>query len=109
TSPAPTPDKAKPDAGPASYVRVQVKGVLVRKDDGYFVRAADAVFPATEAPVKLERAEDKNRALDEHLKALEGKVVVAEGFLDCRRIGGDKGSLEIHVSDEKQVRAAGEE
>ncbi len=97
------------DAGPASYVRVEVKGILVRKDDGYYVRAADAVFPATEVLVKLEWAEDKNRSLDERLQALEGKGVVAEGFLDCRRVGGDKGSLEIHVSDEKQVRAAGEE
>ena len=109
TSPAPTPEKAKPDGELASYVRIEVKGVLVRKDDGYYVRATDAVFPATEVMVKLERSEDKNRSLDEHLTALEGKVVVAEGFLDCRRVAGDKGRLEIHVSDEKQVRAAGGE
>lgn len=106
TSPAPN---AKAAAGPAGYVRVEARGVLVRKDDGYYVRAADAVFLATEVLVKLERAEDKKRSLDERLQALEGKAMVAEGFLDGRRVGGDKGSLEIHVSDEKQVRAAGEE
>ena len=105
----PAPEKEKPGAGPASYVRVEVKGVLLRKDDGYYVRATDAAFPSTELLVKLERAEDKNRALDEHLKALEGKVVVAEGFLDCRRIGGDRGGVEIHLGDEAQIRPADKE
>ena len=108
-APEPAPEKAKPGEAPASYVRVEVKGVLVRKDDGYYVSASDSVFPTIELLVKLERTEDKNRALDDHLQALEGKAVVAGGLLDCRRVGGDKAGVEIHVSDVRQVRAAGQE
>ncbi|HEV3257659.1 MAG TPA: hypothetical protein VG013_12310 [Gemmataceae bacterium] len=100
-------DKRKGTGEPSSYVKLEVKGKLVRQENGYFIKAKDAVFPGTEVLVRLERSEDKDRELDEHLKSLEGKLVVAEGFLDCRRINGEKRVIELHLSNEKQVRAAG--
>ena len=105
-APEPAPGKAKPGAGPSSYVRVEVKGVLVRKDDGYYVRAADAVFLITELLVKLERAEDKDRSLDERLQALEGKAVgttssrrsTTTGFQAARRCLASHGSSFLTIS-----------
>jgi len=71
--------KAKPaEEGPTAYVRVEAKGTLVRTDKGYAVRAKDAVFPDVTVLVYLERGEDKNRALDDHLRSLEGKAVTEE-------------------------------
>jgi hypothetical protein len=93
--------------GPASYVRVEVKGKLVRQGNLYLVEAADATFADTKVAVALQRGEDKNRALDAHLKALEGKVVVATGFLDCRKLGSAKAPLTLYLRSEKQVQAAG--
>jgi hypothetical protein len=62
--------------------------------------------------VALSRSEDKDRALDAHLKALEGKAVIVSGFLDCRRIGERGASqlqpaaLVLHLSQASQVRPA---
>ncbi len=58
--------------------------------------------------VRLLRSKDKNRQLDEHLKALEGKTVVVEGFLDCRTVGQPGNTLDLYLSDEEQVKAADE-
>jgi len=100
------PGKAGAEA-PASYVRVEVKGKLVRQGNLYVVEAADASFADTKVVVALQRGEDKDRALDAHLKALEGKVVVATGFLDCRKLGSAKVPLTLYLRSEKQVQAAG--
>jgi hypothetical protein len=91
---------------PAAYVQIETKGKLIRQEKGYAVRAKDAVFPDVEVLVRLQRSEDKDRALDEHLKPLEGKVVVVTGFLDCRRLDGDKPVLALHLRQQEQVKAA---
>jgi RNA polymerase sigma factor (sigma-70 family) len=106
-APARERDPAEAKEMPASYVRVEVKGKLIRKAGRHYVQAKDAIFPGTEVLVALQRGEDKNRALDEHLKALEDQLVVATGFLDCRRLGDAKGELTLYLHAEDQVRAAG--
>jgi hypothetical protein len=101
------PEGEEPADQPAAYVKVEVKGKLVRQGGGYAVQAGDAAFPGVGVLVRLQRGEDKDRALDEHLKSLEGKVVVVTGFLDCRRIDGDKRVIALHLSRQEQVKAAG--
>jgi RNA polymerase sigma factor (sigma-70 family) len=98
---------AKDGEEPAVYVKVEVKGKLVRKDGGYAVQSGDGIFPGVDLLVRLQRSEDKDRELDEHLKSLEGKAVVVTGFLDCRRIDGEKRVIALHLSKQGQVKAAG--
>jgi hypothetical protein len=109
---APTPsraaDKGRPADLPARYVKIEVKGKLTASGNGYAVRAADAFFSNVEVLVRLERGEDKNRSLDDLLKSLEGKMVVVTGFLDCRRLTGEKSEIHIHISQENQVKAVEE-
>jgi RNA polymerase sigma factor (sigma-70 family) len=99
-------------ARPASYIQLEVKGKLVCRRRKYYVVARDTAFPDIEVLVALSRSEDKDRALDAHLKALEGKVVIVSGFLDCRRIGERGASqlqpaaLVLHLSQASQVRPA---
>jgi RNA polymerase sigma factor (sigma-70 family) len=96
---------ARPVDGPAAYVKVEARGVLMRVGNGHAVMAKDATFPDVTVLVRLERSEDKNSALTAHLRALEGKVVVVTGYLDARRLG-NKDGIDLYLSDEKQVRAA---
>jgi hypothetical protein len=91
---------------PAAYVKIEVKGKLIRRENGHAVRTKDAVFPNVEVLVWLQRSEDKDRALDQHLKSLEGKLVVVTGFLDCRHLDRDKKVLALHLRQQEQVKAA---
>ena len=71
----------------SDYVKLEVKGKLLHQGAAYFIETHDSHFSNTRLLVTLERSEDKNRSLDQHLNALDGKSVLARGFLDCRRIG----------------------
>ena len=89
---------------PSHYVRLEVKGTLHRKDAFHYVETSDGMFPDTHLIVNLERSEDKNRLLDRHLESLEGKTVIARGFLDGRRIGQENGVIYLYLSAESQVQ-----
>jgi hypothetical protein len=96
-------DKAQPPE-PSAYVKVEVKGKLVHKDYMYYVETGDATFSDFKLLVGLERSEDKNRALDRHLESLEGKAVIAYGYLDCRRITQENATIYLYLSNETQVK-----
>jgi len=98
-------DKAQ-SSEPSAYVKVEVKGKLVHKDNMYYVETSDATFSDFKLLVGLERAEDKNRALDRHLEGLDGKAVIAYGYLDCRRITQENAKIYLYLSSERQVKAA---
>ena len=91
-------------------IKIVVKGKLIALEGApwYGVRANDAVFSDVTVVVRLLRSEDKNRQLDKRLKSLEGKTVVVEGFLDCRTVGQPGNTLDLHLSDEEQVKTADE-
>ena len=94
---------------PESYVKIEVRGKLVRMDGiHYYVEASDTVFHDSKILVKLLRSEDKNRILDEHLKSLEGKIVVVSGYMDCRKIDAKKMIINLRLSNEEQVQIAKE-
>jgi hypothetical protein len=88
----------------SNYVRLEVRGQLVRDGTGYAVESNDSLFPQAKLLVELERSEDKNRFLDRRLEALQNKTVVARGFLDCRRVPDREGAVfHLCLSDEKQI------
>jgi hypothetical protein len=89
----------------SSYVKLEVKGRLVQKGAAYAVEASDAHFADTKVMVVLERSEDKNRGLDRRLESLKGRIVVANGFPDCRRIGHEWGVIYLYLSNESQISA----
>jgi hypothetical protein len=99
-------DKEPPAAANLGSVRVEARGKLLRKDNAYYVEAADVSFPDTKVLVRLERSEDKNRQLDALLERLEGKPVIVEGYLDCRRVGDQERVLWLYVSKEDQIKPA---
>jgi hypothetical protein len=96
-------DRAQPSE-PSAYVKVEVKGKLVHKDNMYYVETSDATFSDFKLLVGLGRAEDKNRALDRHLESLEGKAVIAYGYLDCRRITQENAKIYLYLYNETQVK-----
>ncbi|HVS35635.1 MAG TPA: hypothetical protein VMS17_08635 [Gemmataceae bacterium] len=87
-------------------IRIEIKGKLTALDKvpWYVVRVNDSVFPNVSVVVRLVRGEDKNRQLDEHLKSLAGKMVVVEGFLDCRSVGQAADTLDLYLRDVNQVK-----
>ena len=115
----PTPRAADPAKAeePVSYVRVKVKGKLIRKKfshrgSPHCIETTDAIFPRTEVLVILQRSEDKDRDLTAYLEAREGQTVIVEGWLDCRFLDGDKSDFDgekrilvLHLRSKKQVRA----
>ena len=92
---------------PSVYVKVEVKGKLVKKDYMHWIESGDAIFADTQVMVALARSEDKNRELDRHLQSLEGKTVIASGYLDCRHMRQPHPELWLHLSNVAQVKAAG--
>ena len=98
-------DRSQPSE-PSAYVKVEVKGKLVHKDNMYYVETNDATFSDFKLLVGLGRAEDKNRALDRHLESLEGKAVVAYGYLDCRRVTQENAKIYLYLYSETQVKPA---
>ncbi|MDT5121797.1 MAG: hypothetical protein QOC96_1279 [Acidobacteriota bacterium] len=102
-----------PTSSPSSYVKLEVRGILLHKEDAYYIQANDPAFSDFKLLVRLERSEDKNRALDQHLQILEGKTVIARGFLDGTRItqgaGLEVGVIGLRLNRESQVEAAGED
>ena len=97
-------DRTRANAEPG-YVKLEVKGKLVEQGSRYAVEAADTHFADTKVLVVLGRSEDKNRRLDRHLESLKGKTVVANGFLDCRRIGQEQGVIYLYLSSQSQINA----
>jgi hypothetical protein len=89
-----------------NYVKLEVKGQLVQDGTRYAIESNDSIFPQTKLLIKLERSEDKNRFLDRHLDTLKGKMVLAKGFLDCRRIGQEQGVIYLYLNNESQISAA---
>lgn len=89
-----------------SYAKLEVRGTLLRQGPVYYIQTHDSTFTEVKLLVKLERSEDKNRMLDRHLERLHGKSVIANGFLDCRRIGQETGVIYIYLSNESQVTVA---
>ena len=104
--PARAADKEQPAGANPGYVRVEAKGTLIRKDNAYYVEAADVNFPDSKVLVRLERSEDKNRQLDALLGRLEGKAIIVEGYLDCRRVGDQEKVIWLYLSKEGQIKAA---
>jgi hypothetical protein len=88
-----------------NYVKLEVKGKLIQEDAEFAVQTSDTNFPNMKLLVKLERGEDKNRLLDRYLDDLKGKTVVANGFLDCRRVGKEQGVIYLYFSSESQISA----
>jgi hypothetical protein len=118
--------------GPGDYVKIEVCGKLVRSEIPYqhysievlgsFYSDAVAAPPQSHSKllVRLERAEDKNRKLDERLVSLEGKLVIVKGPLDWRNIDRhlefyqgqwvvsktteiDEDGLRIYINSENQI------
>ena len=89
---------------PASYVKLEVRGTLFHQSAISYIQARDSSFPDVRLVVKLERGEDKNKILDRYLEDLNGKSVVANGFLDCRRIGQEPGVVYLYLSAESQIQ-----
>jgi len=87
----------------SSYVKLEVRGTLFHQSSISYIRTNDSSFPETKLVVKLERNEDKNPALDRYLQELNGKPVVANGFLDCRRIGQEPGVIYMYLTSESQI------
>ena len=92
----------------SSYAKVEVKGTLFHQGLDYYIQIHDSMFTDVKLLVRLERSEDKNRILDLHLERLNGKSVIANGFVDCRRVGQETGVIYIYLSNESQIRATGE-
>ena len=89
----------------SSSVKLEVRGTLFYQSAISYIRTNDSSFPDVNLVVKLERSEDdKNRILDRHLQELHGKPVIANGFLDCRRIGKEPGVIYMYLSSESQVQ-----
>ena len=89
---------------PSSYVKLEVKGTLFYQNASSYIRTNDSSFPDVSLVVKLERTEDKNRNLDRHLEQLHGKPVIANGFLDCRRIGQEPSVIYMYLISETQIQ-----
>jgi hypothetical protein len=88
----------------SGYVKLEVRGTLFYQSAISYIRTNDSSFPDAKLVVKLERSEDdKNRVLDRHLQELNGKPVVANGFLDCRRVGQEPGVIYMYLTSESQV------
>ena len=89
-------------------VKVEVQGKLVRQDGRYCVQAKNPVLNEG-LLVELIRTEDKNRHLDEHIRRLQGQVVIVRGVLrfSPRRIDGPE--LGIPIRSESQVQKAKKE
>jgi hypothetical protein len=97
-------DTNLPVEDPPSYVKLEVRGTLIHQKAISFIQAYDSSFPDVRLVVKLERSEDKNQELDRHLEGLHGKPVVANGFLDCRRVGQEAGVIYMYLTSESQVQ-----
>jgi hypothetical protein len=87
----------------SDYVKLEVEGTLLHQGPAYYVQTHDANFPDQKLLVRLERSEDKNRALDRHLEQLEGQSVIARGFLDCRRVGQEAAVIYLYLSSADQI------
>jgi hypothetical protein len=89
-------------------VKVEVQGKLVRQDTRYCVQAKNPEFNQRFL-VEFVRGEDKDRQLDEHLRSLEGQVVIVRGMLlfSSRRTDGPE--LGIPIMSESQVQKAKKE
>ena len=98
----PTGHVMRPD-DKASYVKLEVRGTLFHQSSISYIRTNDSSFPDAKLVVKLERNEDKNPALDRYLQELNGKPVVANGFLDCRRISQEPGIIYMYLTSESQI------
>jgi len=102
-------DEKKPAADDETgQVKIEVKGKLVRQDGRYCVQANNPVFKDA-FMVELVRTEDKNRDLDQHIRNLEGQVVIVRGVLRFtpRRIDGPE--LGVPIKSESQVEKAKKE
>lgn len=97
-------DNVRADSQP-SYAKLEVRGTLLHQGAAYYIQTHDSVFTDVKLLVRLERSEDKNRILDLHLERLHGKSVVANGFLDCRRVGQEMGVIYIYLRNESQITA----
>jgi len=88
-------------------VKVEVQGKLVRKDGHYCVQAKNPVFNDAFL-VELVRTEDKNQALDQHIRGLEGQVVIVRGVLrfNPRRTPAELG---VPIKRESQIQKAKQE
>src|SRR5262249_30367956 len=86
-------------------VKVEVQGKLVRQDNRYCVQAKNPVFKDTFL-IELIRTEDKNQELNEHIRKLEGHVVIVRGVLrfSAKRLDGPE--LGIPIQSEAQVQKA---
>ena len=95
-----------PTHAPPAYVKLEIRGTLVGKDDAYAyqIETSDGQFPSVKLLVKLERSEDKNRNLDRYLESLKGKAVIVSGFLDCRRLAQENGVIYLYLSSESQIK-----
>ncbi len=99
-------DEKKPPAdNETGQVKVEVKGKLVRQDGRYCVQTNNPVFKDA-FMVELVRSEDKNRELDQHIRNLEGQVVIVRGVLRFtpRRLDGPE--LGVPIKSESQVEKA---
>lgn len=97
------PVKAQIGTNQSNYVKLEVRGTLLRQGMRYYVQTDISSFRDTKLRVMLWRTEDKNRLLDRHLEKLYQKTVVATGFIDCRRIGHEAGVIDIYLNNESQV------
>jgi len=89
---------------PSSYVKLEVKGTLFYQNASSYIRTNDSSFPNVSLVVKLEQSEDKNPLLDRHLEQLHGKPVIANGFLDCRRVGQEPGVIYMYLNSQSQIQ-----
>jgi hypothetical protein len=99
-------DEKKPAADDETgQVKVEVKGKLVKQDGRHCVQTNNPVFKEA-FMVELLRSEDKNRELDEHIRNLEGQVVIVRGVLRFtpRRLDGPE--LGVPIKSESQVEKA---
>ena len=101
-------EEKKPAAdSDTGLVKVEVQGNLVRKDGRYCVQAKNPDFHRIFL-VELVRTEDKQRDLDEHIRSLEGQVVIVRGTLRFVSRRQDGPELGIPIKSKSQVEKAKE-
>jgi uncharacterized RDD family membrane protein YckC len=90
----------------SDYVKLEVRGTLLHRDNFYYISTTDANVPNGEKLVRLEQSEDKNDDLDRDLESVEGKVVVISGFLDRRKVASGEGIIDLYLNSMSQVKVA---
>ena len=89
----------------SSYVKLEVRGKLFRKGPFHYVEARDALYADMKGLVQLARSEDKNHELTEYLDSLEGKSVIARGYLISSFSGREPGVIFLELTSKAQVTA----